>query len=197
MPRRLLVLATMLTALACHAQQRPEFGRNTRGQAITSLGGPHTRAVVLFFVASDCPVSNRTFPEMKRLRQKFSSRGVRFWFVYPNQNERPIQVRLHQSAYDPDGQALLDEAGALVRLSRARITPQVSVLAPDGAIHWKPVYTGRIDNRSIQFGKERPQPTEHFAERALSSLLAGRAVAPAIGTGAGCAIVNPAVSREP
>src|SRR5260370_37732814 len=130
-----------------------------------SLGGAGKKAIALFFVASDCPISNRSFPEMKRLREEFSSRGVRFWFVYPNEGERPEQVRAHQSAYDAGGEALLDVTAALVRMAGARVTPEVSVLVPDGNSRWRPGYTGRIDDRYVRIGQERPRAKAQFAER--------------------------------
>jgi hypothetical protein len=194
MPRWILLFAVMLAALPCPSQERPEYGMRTDGQRVTSLGRPGTKAIALFFVASDCPISNRSFPEMKRLREEFSSRGVRFWFVYPNEGERQEQVRAHQSAYDAGGEALLDVTPALVRMAGARVTPEVSVLVPDGDSRWRPVYTGRIDNRYVHFGQERPHPMEHFAERALDSVLQGRRVEAATGVPVGCGIINPGVS---
>src|SRR5260370_35831856 len=114
MPRWILLFAVMLAALPCPSQEQPEYGVRTDGQRVTSLGGPGTKAIALFFVASDCPISNRSFPEMRRLREEVSSRGVRFWFVYPSEGERPEQVRVHQSAYEPGGEGLLAPPAALV-----------------------------------------------------------------------------------
>ena len=53
------------------------------GRPITQLAPPGTRAVVLFFAASDCPISNRYVPEIQRLTKQFEPLGVRVWFVYP------------------------------------------------------------------------------------------------------------------
>lgn len=194
MPSRTLLFSVILAALPFQSQQRPDYGIRTDGQIVTSLGEPGTKAIVLFFVASDCPISNRSFPEMKRLREEFSSRGIRFWFVYPNQGEQPEQVRDHQSAYDSGGEALLDVNAALVRMAGARVTPEVSVLVPDSNSRWRPVYTGRIDDRYVHLGQERPQPTEHFAERALSNLLQGKPVEAATGVPVGCGIMSKSVT---
>lgn len=191
MPRWTLAFALLLATLSCLSQERPGYGQRTDGRAVTSLGRPGTKAIVLFFVASDCPISNRSFPEMKRLREEFSAQGVRFWFVYPNEGERPEEVRTHQSSYDAGGEALLDVTSALVRMAGARVTPEVSVLVPEGDSRWRPVYTGRIDDRYIRIGQERPKPTEHFAERALASVLRGRRVEAATGVPVGCGIMHP------
>lgn len=190
MPHWILLSLIMFAVLPCRSQERPSYGLRTDGQTVTTLAVPGTKAIALFFVASDCPISNRSFPEMKRLREEFASRGVRFWFVYPNEGESPDQVRVHQSAYDAGGEAVLDFTSALVKMAGARVTPEVSVLVPDGNARWRPVYTGRIDDRYLRIGQERPQPTEHFAERVLVSVLQGRRVEAATGIPVGCGILN-------
>ena len=190
MLRCVLSLALTLATLTLWAQERPTYGSLTNGQKVNSLAPPGTKAIVLFFVATDCPISNRTFPEMKRLREEFASHGVRFLFVYPNKGEQPKLVAQHQAAYDADGEAVLDVSGTLVQISGARVTPEVSVLVPDGAANWRPVYTGRIDNRYVRIGEERPQATEHFAERALNAVLSGEHVETATGAPVGCGIMS-------
>lgn len=191
MPRWVLLLAVVLAALPLWAQEQPAYGVKTDGRKVESLAAPGTRAVVLFFVASDCPISNRTFPEMKRLREEFAQRGVRFWFVYPNKGEHPEQVRNHQAAYDADGEAVLDVTGRLVEMTGAKVTPEASVLVPAGAAGWHTVYTGRIDDRYVRIGEERPQATAHFVERALNAVLSGGHVETATGMPVGCGIISP------
>jgi hypothetical protein len=193
MPRWVFLLAVMLFALPLWAQERPRYGVWTDGRRVESLANPGTKAVALFFVASDCPISNRTFPEMKRLREEFQGRGIRFWFVYANAGERPEEAQRHQAAYDAGGDAVLDVTGELAEMSGARVTPEISVLVPDGASGWRPVYTGRIDDRYVQIGVERPQARVHFAENALNAVLSGRHVEAATGTPVGCSIVRPKI----
>jgi hypothetical protein len=190
MLRCLVSLTLTLATLPFWAQERPTYGTLTNGRKVNSLAAPGTKAIVLFFVATDCPISNRTFPEMKRLHQEFASRGVRFWFVYPNKGEQPEHVAQHQAAYDADGEAVLDVAGTLVEISGARVTPEVSVLVPGRAAGWRPAYTGRIDNRYVRIGEERPHATMHFAEQALNTVLSGGRVETATGIPVGCGIMS-------
>ncbi len=166
-----------------------QYGSRPDGERLARLAAPGTKAVALFFVASDCPVSNRTFPEMKRVREEFSARGIAVWFVYPNTVERASDVAEHQRDFDAGGEVILDPAGDLVRLSGARVTPEISILVPQGS-GWKPVYTGRIDDRFVHIGLERPHATRHFAEEALSAVLEGRPVPRATGTPVGCGIAS-------
>jgi hypothetical protein len=189
---RLRSLLACAIALACPAGWG-QFGVRPDGSSLQALAPAQTRAVALFFVASDCPISDRTFPEMKRLRESFTAHGVRVFFVYPNTTENPGGIAVHQRAFDPGGEILLDPKGDLVRLTHARVTPEVSILLPaEGS--WRPVYTGRIDDRFIHLGLERPRPTQIFAEDALDAALSGKPIPKATGTPVGCAIVNPAIN---
>ena len=191
------MLWVLLAALGAARSQSPEFARDLHNRPVTSLGDSGAKAVVLFFVASDCPISNRTFPEMKRLREQFTLAGVRFWFVYANAGERPASVRTHQQQYDADGDAILDTDGALARMTGARVTPEIAVLRPQpgpalAAPHWTPVYLGRVDDRFVKLGLERPQITEHFGQRVIEEVLAGRPVEKPVESPVGCTIVRPA-----
>jgi hypothetical protein len=185
--RKTLIVALCLFA-ACVASAET-YGMRPDGRAVTSLAQPGVKAVVLYFVASDCPISNRTLPEMQRVREHFAKQGVAFWFVYPNTGETPRAVSQHQAQFG-GGEALLDPQGRLVALTKARVTPEVAVFVAAGG-GWKPVYLGRIDDRYERLGVERTQVTEHFAEQAVSELLRGEPILTATGTPVGCAIVNP------
>jgi hypothetical protein len=172
------------------ATAQPQYGMRLDGAAVRSLAAPGTKAVVLFFVATDCGVSNRTFPEMRRVREEFADKGIRVWFVYPNVGETAAGVKQHQAEFDAGGDALLDAKGALTRLAGAKVTPSVAVLVPRDDL-WKPVYVGRIDDRYVRLGLQRPQVQTHFAERVVREVLEGRPVERAVGMPVGCGIMQP------
>ena len=171
------------------------WGTRADGTAVASLAGPQAKAVVLFFVASDCPISPRMFPDMKRLREELERDGTVFWYVYPNGTETLGGVAAHQASFDAHGSALVSRGPDLVRLAHAVATPEVAVLRADGHGRWTAAYTGRIDNRYISFGRERTEVTEHYAERAIEAVLAGKQPAAPVGRPVGCAIMNPGASR--
>jgi hypothetical protein len=193
MPRWVLLLVAILWGVPLWGQGQSSSG--VRAGSPLALARPGTKAVVLFFVASDCPISNRTFPEMKRLREEFESRGVRFWYVYANATERTEDVQRHQATYDSGGDAVMDVTGELAHIAGATVTPEASVLVTNGS-GWRPVYTGRIDDRYVQIGVERPQATEHFAENAVKAVFDGRRVETATGSPVGCSIVSPKAVRS-
>ncbi len=194
LPCRMRAFAVLLLfcELLGNAALGQKWGARLDGGPLGALAPQGTRAVVLFFVASDCPVSNRMFPEMRRLREEFAGSGVRTWFVYPNTYEKAGEVAAHQEAFDAGGEALQDPTGALVELTHAVATPEMVVLAPLGQA-WKVLYAGRIDNRYVRLGVERPAATEHYGEEVLRAVLAGKEPRAAVGKPVGCAIVNPGV----
>ena len=126
----LWLAATFCALLLAPIAPAQQWGTRPNGKALTELAPPTAPAVVLFFVATDCPISNRTFPEMARLREEFTPRGVRFWFVYPNTTEHAADIVAHQISFDRKGEALQDTTGSLVRLARAIVTPEIAVLIP-------------------------------------------------------------------
>lgn len=169
-----------------------EYGYNLNGQLITRLADPGTEAVVLFFVASDCPISNRYIPEIRRLEAKYAEQHVIVWFVYPNVGETVEGVRRHEETYGPEAHVLLDPYHRLVGLTNATVTPESAVLVPEdpGALAFRSVYHGRIDDRYVEIGRERPEATRYELERALADVLEHRPVQQADGPAIGCGIMG-------
>src|SRR5258706_7607896 len=48
---------------------------------------PDEKTIVCLFTRTDCPISNSYAPEMRRIHEKFSPRGVAFYLVYPDPDE--------------------------------------------------------------------------------------------------------------
>jgi hypothetical protein len=193
-PFKVSALACLLASSLFSGAQRTQltYGYNLNGQPVTSLGAPGTKAIVLFFVASDCPISNRYIPELRHLEDKFSVQHVVFWFVYPNVGETPEGVRQHEVSYGREKNILLDQHHQLVALTRAKVTPESAILVPEhaGAEALRTIYHGRIDDRFLQIGQERPSATQHDLERALVEVLQHRPVQQANGPAVGCGITG-------
>ena len=187
-------LACVLTVpLLSHAQRVPSpYGYDLHGQPVTRLALAGTEAVVLFFVASNCPISNRYIPEMRRLEQKFAAQHVVLWFVYPNVGETSDAVREHEATYGAEEHVILDPHHQLVALTHANVTPESAVLVLErgGAETLRTVYHGRIDDRYLQIGQERPSATQHDLERAIVDVLQHRSVQQPDGPAVGCGIIG-------
>ncbi len=168
------------------------LGFDLKGLPITSLAAPGTQAVVLFFAATDCPICNRYIPEMQRLESRYAARHVVVWYVYPNPGETNASVRQHEADYGAETHVLFDRDHVLMKFTHAAITPEAAVLVPEasGAMPFRVVYHGRIDNRYIQLGEQRPKPTEFDLERAVDDVLAHRPVEGSDGPPVGCWIIG-------
>jgi thiol-disulfide isomerase/thioredoxin len=142
-----------------------------------------TNAVVAFiFVSTECPISNRYAPEVQRLQEKFGKVG--FWLVYPNASDSDEEIRKHLQEFRHTAPALCDPKHKLVRLAGVRVTPEAAVFNSRGEL----LYHGRIDDRHVDFGKQRPEPTRRDLENALSAVLNGQAPQKAAGPSVGCPI---------
>src|ERR1700730_1754127 len=145
-----------------------------------------TRAIVFLFISVDCPISNRYAPEIRRLNEKFGPRGVVFRLVYPNPAESPEAIRGHLRDFRYPASAMRDPRQALAKFAKATITPEAALFDTQG----HRLYLGRIDDRYVNLGLERPAPTRHDLEEALDATLAGRPVQQATAPAVGCYIAD-------
>jgi hypothetical protein len=145
-------------------------------------------AVVLFFTATDCPISRRYEPEMLRLEAEFAAAHVEFWWVYPNPGDSAAVIRRHRESATGSAHVLRDPDQSLTRWAGATITPEAVVFVPERGTLRK-VYLGRIDDRYLSFGRERPQAMHRELESAIAALLAKMPVIPPGGPPVGCYIV--------
>jgi hypothetical protein len=148
---------------------------------------PGTKAIVFLFTSTDCPISNRYAPEVQRVVSEFAGKGVVFRLVYPNPADEAAAIHEHMTAFSYAGamEALRDPAHALVKFTRATVTPEAVVVA-GGRV----VYRGRIDNRYVELGLERPAPTQHDLADAVAALVAGKPVPRAATQAVGCFIAD-------
>jgi AhpC/TSA family len=186
-----MVLRAALVLLGClsmFARAAESFGTDLNGHPIERLAPPGAKAVVLFFAASDCPISNRYVPEIERLDHEYAPQGVHFWWVYPNPGDTAAVVRRHHAQFDLHADAVLDTEQRLARMAHATITPEVAVfnVTAEGL---REVYRGRIDDRYVALGQERPAATRHDLELAIRAVLDNRSVPKPGGPAVGCTIV--------
>ena len=138
---------------------------------------------VLVFTTTDCPISNRYAPEIKRLAEVYVGR-VQFRLVYPVPSDSEEMIRAHVSKFGYPAAWQRDEQQRLVKRTGVTVTPEVAVIDSRGTL----LYRGRIDDRYITFGKDRPQPTVRDLQRSLDAILAGKPVPVAQTQAIGCII---------
>jgi len=149
-----------------------------------NLFAPSGVANVLFFISSDCPISNGYAPEIQRLCAEYRTRGVSCALVYEDAAIDAAAVRRHRESFGyADLPAVIDSAHTIAATAQATVTPQAVVV---GRGEMK--YRGRIDNRYEEFGKPRRVVTVHDLRDAIDAVLAGRVVARPVTEAVGCFI---------
>ena len=183
--RSLALVVAILGLFRGPAWAQPLAVTGLDGAPVAPLSG-EARATVLLFTAVDCPISNRYAPDVRRLAARYAAVGVKIWLVYANRGESPVAARAHATAFDYGLPVALDAGGVLADRAGATVTPEVAVFDHAGTL----AYRGRIDDRYLDFGVDRPVPTTHDLADALAAVTTGRP-APVTRTRAvGCAIVR-------
>ncbi len=183
-PLRLVLIVAACIApfsFASFAGQNTVF--DLAGNPVDPLKSAAGKVVVLVFVRTDCPVSNRYAPAIQKLSEGHGGKAV-FWLVYPSKAESPEVIRKHEREYRYKIPALRDPRHLLVKESRVQITPEVAVFDANRKL----VYHGRIDNLYEDIGRVRSAATTHELEDAIAAALSGKSLAVDATHGVGCYI---------
>jgi hypothetical protein len=161
------------------------------GQQALDLGGSPKdplketpgKVVVLVFVRTDCPISNRYAPLLQEMSVKYGS-GAAFWLVFPDKNESPENIRSYLHEFNYKLPALRDTEHSLVKKGGAKVTPEVAVFNLKREL----VYHGRIDDLYREFGKARRAATKHELADAIEAASKGVPPPSPVAEGVGCFI---------
>ncbi len=190
-----ILLAVVILAAAAEPPRRagatgPDVSnlsfKDVQGATHQPLVAAGQKATVLFFVLSDCPIANSYAPEINRIADVYSARGVRSYLVYVEDDLSVAAGRQHAQEHEYRFPVLLDPGHQLVNFALATVSPEVAVLAPDNTV----LYRGRIDDRAVALGKSRVAPSRHDLRLALDAVLDGKPVANPITKAVGCYITR-------
>ena len=153
---------------------------------------PEGKASVLFFITSDCPISNSYAPEIQRICSEYSPRKISCDLIYvdPDLTTAGVKKHVKEFAYS-NVPAILDSSQKLVKAAGAKVTPEAAVIGPRGQV----LYRGRIDNVYAALGKRRPQATELDLRKALNEIVDGKPVSTSQTQPIGCYIPPLGVKR--
>ena len=154
--------------------------------------GGDSIATVLVLFGHDCPISNGYVPEINRLCKEFATRKVAFCVVYADADLKLEEAAKHAKEYGFVCPAILDPKLTLARANGATIKPEVVVLSPEQKL----LYRGRIDDRYVDFGKQRTEPTVRELRDALQAILAGKPIAVTRTKPIGCDIDFPKPGKQ-
>jgi hypothetical protein len=142
------------------------------------------KAVVLFFLSTDCPISNYYTSEIAAIVKERTGDGVRFYVVHPDPDLNAEAAAKHAKTWKLTCPILLDGKHKLVKLTGVTITPEVAVVLPDGKL----AYRGRIDDTYVDLGKRRAEPSKRDLRDALTAVLKDQPVAEPRTKAIGCYI---------
>lgn len=160
--------------------------RSALEQRVSPLISPAPGVVhVIVFVGTECPISNRYAPEIRRMTQDYAGRRVRFFLSYEDPPGAPTSIAKHFAEFYANTgiSSYVDRDGALARELGAKATPTAVIYTTAGR-----VYRGRIDDLYLSLTQARREPTERTLRLSLDAVLAGKPVPRPETQAIGCSI---------
>jgi len=171
-PILFLARAIMAAILACQFSFHTVLARqmviDTHGSSDEVLAQSRGRVLVLIFVRTDCPISNRYAPLLQQMNKKYGQKAS-FRLVFPDRNESTDKIRRYLQDYNYQVTAIRDLDHALVKKAAAKTTPEAAVFDAKGEL----VYHGRIDNLYEHIGQSRRAATTHELAYAIEAASKG------------------------
>ncbi|HEX5709094.1 MAG TPA: thioredoxin family protein [Pyrinomonadaceae bacterium] len=148
-----------------------------RAHSLASLKGES--GTLIFFIATQCPVSNAYNARMQKLADDYRARGVNVVGINSNSTEPAAEVKQHAAANGLNFTILKDPGNQIADRYDAQVTPEAYLLDASGKL----VYHGRIDNARYGY-----VITSTELRDAIEATLAGKPVEKAEAKAFGCSI---------
>jgi thiol-disulfide isomerase/thioredoxin len=178
-----ILIALVLFASLVISTSSQGLATDLAGKPFDPFQAARGKAVVLIFVRTDCPISNRYAPTILQLGTKFKDQAT-FFLVYPSRKETAEAIRRHEKEFGYTFAAIRDPQHILVKQSAAQITPEAAVFNSSGHL----VYHGRIDNLYEDFSHARTSATTHELAEAINAATAGKSLVSHATPAVGCYI---------
>src|SRR5882762_4185219 len=182
-PARLAIAAILVSLVSIFPIRAGQQALDLGGSPKDPLKEAPGKVVVLVFIRTDCPISNRYAPLLQEMSVKYGSEAA-FWLVFPDKNESPESIRSYLQEFNYKLPVLRDTEHSLVKKSGAKVTPEAAVFNSKHDL----VYHGRIDDLYREFGKARRTATTHELADAIEAASKGVAPPSAGAEGVGCFI---------
>lgn len=136
-------------------------------------------AIVIFFIATRCPVSNAYNSRMESLYNEYSGMGVVFLGINSNKKEDVEEIQEHAEENNLTFTILKDEKNIIADKFEASFTPEVYILNKD----FEFLYHGRIDD-----SRRESDATTTDLKNALDEIISGKEVSDPVTKAFGCTI---------
>ncbi|MEO5917808.1 MAG: redoxin family protein [Luteolibacter sp.] len=191
LPHRVAQFLASTTAFVCVCHAAEVESRPIAPLQLPDLAGkatlipdPKSKATVLIFLSTTCPICNKYAPEITRLAKTYTAHGISFLLVQIEKDLSPEGARKHANDFNLPSPVILDPGHRLANITGCTSTPQVAVVSSDRIV----VYRGCIDDRFFQLGKDSINPKHSFLRQALDEILAGKPVSEPTTPAIGCVI---------
>lgn len=138
-----------------------------------------SKAIVIIFVATECPVSNDYNGRMEDIYKEYSQKDIAFLGINSNKAESVEMIKEHAEENDLTFTILKDKNNVVADEMDASVTPEVYVVNSEFEI----LYHGRIDN-----SRDEDDVTSNDLENALNEILEGKPVSKTSTKAFGCTI---------
>jgi peroxiredoxin len=180
-----LSLAAMLAmaGILFHADARMKVSNFTledyNGTKHSLTDYSSSKAIVLMFIATKCPVSNAYNDRMVQISKAYSSKGVAFVGINANKEESIEEIKNHSQEHGFPFPVLKDWNNKIADQLQASVTPEIFVLDNDLNV----LYHGRIDD-----SRRASEVKTKDLQNALDAVLAGKTIAMNETKAFGCSI---------
>lgn len=174
------------------AAQQPRQGRVLKGVdlhgRLCRLGeASETKAVVIVFLSTQCPISNSYLPLLNEFSESYRPMGVEFYGVVSDPSVSRSEAVEHSEEYRLKFPVLFDGSGELRLALSPTHTPQAIVLNSYGT----KIYSGAIDDRHVRLGRKKEQATHCYLKEVIRSVIAGRRISITQTKPVGCLLEDP------
>ncbi|MEW6507606.1 MAG: thioredoxin family protein [Bacteroidota bacterium] len=138
-----------------------------------------SKAIVIIFVATQCPISNDYNSRMAEVYNDYKDKGIAFIGINSNKQESVEEIKQHSKDNNLQFPILKDEKNVIADKFAASVTPEVYVL--NGS--FEVLYHGRIDDSR----KQSDIKTKDL-RKALDEILGGQSVSNKKTKAFGCTI---------
>jgi len=136
-------------------------------------------AMVILFIATECPVSNAYNQRMENIYNEYGPKGFAFLGINSNKAEFVDRIKEHAEDNSLTFPILKDENNVIADMFEASVTPEAYVLGSEFEI----LYHGRIDN-----SRNESEVISKDLEKALDEILSGIQVSKKETKAFGCTI---------
>jgi len=126
-----------------------------------------SKAIVIMFIATECPVSNAYNTRMEKLYETYKDKEVAFLGINSNKQESVEDIKNHAKEHSFRFPILKDKNNIIADKFEASVTPEIYVLNSNFEV----MYHGRIDN-----SRNESEVSSKDLDNALNEILNGKKV---------------------